>query len=389
MSGETNWRDYAVEKPPAEGIYEWRVPSFAVSGLIVRSLAHNRTRGAGHKDAISPAFDYWDGYNLHVPPGTQWREPPEGVKLERYEQRLVCAEGVEFEPCPFCKNEPKLKGYVRASNGGAVVTSDAHRINHWWLECCAWARSPYYSDPRVLAETRKALLSKAVFPMTPAMDEKGLRAALDVFEIETKINSKSIKQGLSEAIAAYHAATARDGEQTSLGTGTTSSLLSDVDRVSDSPGVREAKESTPTNQDVQLCIAMAMAADRGCLGGLSRADFDVASPKSKLGVAWHDAGIALRALKASQEAEVVKALEWAKHPAHDLWRAQAQHIGWYGVAAIVSPASWSFDGLDEQFTRDAESADDAKAAAQSDFEARIRSCLATAQPSPDADGDAA
>lgn len=35
------------------------------------------------------------------------------------------------------------------------------------------------------------------------LDPKALKAALDVFEIETKINSKSPKHGLSEAIAAY------------------------------------------------------------------------------------------------------------------------------------------------------------------------------------------
>jgi hypothetical protein len=152
---------YAVEKPPAEGIYEWRVPSVGVSGLVVRSLAHHRRRGAGHQDAISPEFDYWDGYSLHVPTGTQWREPPEGAELGRYEQRFICAEGIGLDLCPFCKNTPKLKGYVRASDGGAVITGDAHRINSWWLECCAWAKSPHYPDPRILAETRRALLSKA------------------------------------------------------------------------------------------------------------------------------------------------------------------------------------------------------------------------------------
>ncbi|TPN11671.1 hypothetical protein [Mesorhizobium sp. B2-1-2] len=155
------WRDYASEKPPTEGVYEWRVPSLAVSGLTVRSLAHNRKRGAGYRDAVSPAFDYWDGYNLHVPDGTQWREPPEGAELKSYEQRFVCAEGIELDRCPFCNNVPKLKGYVRANGGGAVVTSDAHRFNSWWLECCAWAKSPYYPDPRVLSETRRSLLSRA------------------------------------------------------------------------------------------------------------------------------------------------------------------------------------------------------------------------------------
>lgn len=77
----------------------------------------------------------------------------------------------------------------------------------------------------------------------------------------------------------------------------------------------------------------------------------------------------------------VKALEWAEHPSgKPLWRAHAPSIGWYGASAIISPASWQFDGLDETVTHDVADIDAAKAAAQADYERRILSAL---EPSPD------
>lgn len=74
----------------------------------------------------------------------------------------------------------------------------------------------------------------------------------------------------------------------------------------------------------------------------------------------------------------VKALEWAQHPSgKPLWRAQAPHVGWYGVSAIIEPASWQFQGLDEHFTLDVDSAEAGFAAAQADYERRILSALAS------------
>lgn len=157
------WREYGAEKPTAAGVYEWRVPSARVAGLTVRCLAHFEMRNAGYQKVLSPAFDYWDGYRLHVPAGTEWREAAEGHGLKQYEQRFVCAEGVELEPCPFCRQVPKLVGIERASGGGVYCSSDAHRYNSFWLECCSWAKSPHFSDPRKLAEARHAAL-KAVSP---------------------------------------------------------------------------------------------------------------------------------------------------------------------------------------------------------------------------------
>lgn len=79
----------------------------------------------------------------------------------------------------------------------------------------------------------------------------------------------------------------------------------------------------------------------------------------------------------------VKALDWAKHPRANMWRA-VTIIGVYQVAAIIEPADWKFDGVDGGSRGEAENADAAKAAAQADYEARIMSALLPAQTEPDA-----
>lgn len=72
----------------------------------------------------------------------------------------------------------------------------------------------------------------------------------------------------------------------------------------------------------------------------------------------------------------VRELDWAQHPSgKPLWRAHAVNIGWYGASAIISPASWQFDGLDETFTLDVADIAAAKAAAQADYERRIMAAL--------------
>ncbi len=153
------WTDYGEKKPPVAGPYEWLVPSQVVKGMTVRVLAHFRERGAGYKEVLSPEFDYWDGYRVHVPAGTQWRAAPEGTDLKPYKQELLCVEGLDFVPCPYCQRKPRLNGVCRASDGGVVITGDAHKFNSWWLECCSWAHTPRFTDPRELEATRSKVLT--------------------------------------------------------------------------------------------------------------------------------------------------------------------------------------------------------------------------------------
>lgn len=153
------WADYSVIKPSKAGPYEWQVPSVSCKGMIVRVLANFRERGAGYTTALSPEFDYWDGYRLHVPEGTMWRAAQPGTTLGRYRQELICVEGLELSPCPFCRSTPRLKGVQKQGRG--IISADAHTFNSWWLECCSWAKTPHFDDPRRLEAARRSALAEA------------------------------------------------------------------------------------------------------------------------------------------------------------------------------------------------------------------------------------
>jgi len=79
---------------------------------------------------------------------------------------------------------------------------------------------------------------------------------------------------------------------------------------------------------------------------------------------------------AKGEGVEVKPLEWVKHPSADLWRADSL-LGRHQVYAVISQTSWAFDAFDgiTQASGDAGSIVAAKAAAQADYETRIRSAL--------------
>lgn len=153
-----DWINYAEHKPDAAGVYQWRVPSLPCEGMFVTFFCHMRERGAGCKSVLSPLFDYWDGYRVIVPDGTQWRtvEAPPEIKWSQYAD--VTPENVALDPCPFCRRVPAWHGEWRASDGGLFVAGEPYRFNEWRVGCCAWARSPRFSDPRKLAEARRNLL---------------------------------------------------------------------------------------------------------------------------------------------------------------------------------------------------------------------------------------
>lgn len=152
-----DWINYVEQQPTVEGLYAWRVPSAALKGEAVTFLAHMRMRGAGYTQALSPQFDYWDGYSLHVPSGTQWKntEPDEGVKKYCYGNLSI--EGIENEPCPFCGMKPVWHA-IHSSGGSTLLNAKPHEKNRWWLECCDWAKTPHSNNPRKLAEQRNSLL---------------------------------------------------------------------------------------------------------------------------------------------------------------------------------------------------------------------------------------
>lgn len=156
------WVRYEDQRPESEGIYAWRVPSVALSGALVTFHAWMRVRGAGFKTVISPSFDHWDGYRVQVPSGTEWRPADDGAECKWHEVVRVGVEGLDFCVCPYCNKTPILDGYQRGASGGIVVSNDVHRFNHWWLNCCAWGKTPALSDPREIERIRRAALAKAV-----------------------------------------------------------------------------------------------------------------------------------------------------------------------------------------------------------------------------------
>lgn len=152
------WINYAEQRPESAGAYRWRLPSVAVPGMFVTFIAHMRTRGAGHQNVISPLFDYWDGYRLFLPIGTQWQALDEPIKLEWHKVTDVAVEGLEPSPCPYCEKVPVIKGIERHMGGGCNI-SDPHKFNSWNLSCCGWGDSPTYKDPRELVARRESVLS--------------------------------------------------------------------------------------------------------------------------------------------------------------------------------------------------------------------------------------
>lgn len=152
------WVDYAHTPPPAVGIYEWRVPSIRCEGLVVRLFAWHRDRGAGYQRVNSPSFDHWNGYRVTVPSGTQWRSAPPDLAIKSHETPISGVDGLEFSRCPFCGRRPTLEGVERSNGGGVYIGSGPHRYNSWWLDCCGWAKTPRYDDPRKLEAARAALL---------------------------------------------------------------------------------------------------------------------------------------------------------------------------------------------------------------------------------------
>lgn len=160
------------------------------------------------------------------------------------------------------------------------------------------------------ADFNARILSSIIPATKPAVGVEELDEA-DIYEQAANLGIPAIGgdfiAGVEEFRKQLRLRSAQIRRITDLGTYPASLLLSDVDRVSDSPGVRESKESTLTNQDdARLSIAIALATDRGCGVGLTRADFDVSAPKSALGKAWHDADIALSAGTATPKPEVEK-----------------------------------------------------------------------------------
>jgi len=156
-----DWINYAERRPDQESFYEWRMPSVALPSEIVRVKAMNRQRGAGFERVLSPQFDYWDGYRVHVPAGLQWRELSEPVpaRIRTCDQYDYEVEGIALCACPFCKRVPSLEFGLQYLGGGESWVTNPHTANRFRLECCGWIRSARYNTPQELAAFWNSRLS--------------------------------------------------------------------------------------------------------------------------------------------------------------------------------------------------------------------------------------
>lgn len=155
------WINYAEQRPKVAGAYRWRLESVVEPGMFVTFVAHMRERGAGHQNVISPLFDYWDGYRVHVPAGLHWQalRPEDPQDVEWCRVAGVEVEGLSPLPCPYCNKVPKWDALLRYDGGGVGLT-DPHKFNNWKLACCAWGSSPAYKSPIELVKRRDAVLSR-------------------------------------------------------------------------------------------------------------------------------------------------------------------------------------------------------------------------------------
>lgn len=157
-----SWTSYTDRKPESAGAYRWRMESTVVAGMFVTFIAHMRTRGAGYENVLSPLFDYWDGYRVHVPAGLQWQplraEDPQDVEWHRV--AAVEVEDLSPMPCPYCNRVPVLEGLQRYQGHSGCDRKMPSLYNEWSLKCCAWGNTPSYKSPIDLVERRDSVLRR-------------------------------------------------------------------------------------------------------------------------------------------------------------------------------------------------------------------------------------
>lgn len=112
------WTLYSVRRPSSPGIYEWRMPSRAIPGMVLVVAAHMRERNAGYTREVSPEFDYWDGYKLHVPKEVEWRETSEHAGLRECDTKIVSVEGLALANA-FTAGRSRRIALISATNTAA------------------------------------------------------------------------------------------------------------------------------------------------------------------------------------------------------------------------------------------------------------------------------
>jgi len=133
-----NWTRYEDQKP-AEGRHWFRVdPKYYADGWgghLVEFVDVMRQRGAGLQTVLSPGFDKWDGYSVHIPTGIEWHPVTEEEILSYTNEALLDNKffrvpGLDLKPCPFCGGQPSIEW------SGRYITAPIWSRKHISIECC-------------------------------------------------------------------------------------------------------------------------------------------------------------------------------------------------------------------------------------------------------------
>jgi len=172
MTTNNSWTRYSAERPTEAGIYEWRVPSKAVPGVVLIVASQMRMRGAGFETVLSPEFDYWDGYRVHVLCDVEWRPATFVPAKNQRTPALLGIEGLQLSPCSHCGNTPRIEAMQRDSLG-TTICPDPWKLNIWRLVCCSWGNTPWMTDPREIERIRRTTRGRNV----PDLLEASIQAA--------------------------------------------------------------------------------------------------------------------------------------------------------------------------------------------------------------------
>lgn len=155
---EIEFKDYKKERPQEEGLYIWRAKHQYIKDMTITFLGEFRWRGNGHNPMVlSPDFDFWDGYRIHLI-DCEWCD----YEGEGKSRDIIKIDGCELLPCPFCGKTPKFESF----------TYHPTNTDEWFIsDCCFLSRKIYGGrDPRELCELRNGRLIDNISKLQQAID---------------------------------------------------------------------------------------------------------------------------------------------------------------------------------------------------------------------------
>lgn len=170
MTTNSPWIRLKDQAPTEAGLYEWRVPSKAVPGAVLIVVAKMRKRGAGFESVLSPEFDYWDGYRVHVRCDVAWRPTDYAPTAHQRTPIVLGIEGLELAPCSCCGKTPHFEAVQRDAYG-QTICPDPWNLNSWKFQCCSWGSTPWMADPREIERIRLETRGRAAPELLTALEE--------------------------------------------------------------------------------------------------------------------------------------------------------------------------------------------------------------------------